>query len=54
MLSSLALRPAAVESLWKLPFLASLVLPIFIFVLTAMWTAKVRLEVATVKNNRLV
>lgn len=42
MLGSLAFRPATVQSWWKLPFLSSLLLPIFIFLLTAMRAAELR------------
>jgi Glycosyltransferase family 87 len=42
MLGSLVLPPATIQSWWKLPFITGLVLPIFLFVLTAIWTAKLR------------
>jgi hypothetical protein len=52
MLESIFVPPATVQRLWKLPFLASLMLPILMFVLTAAWAIATRqgrvLERATI------
>jgi hypothetical protein len=42
LLASLTARPEAVQSWWKLPFLTSLVLPIFIFALSVILAAQLR------------
>lgn len=47
MLGSLVLPPVVIQGWWKLPFVASLVMPIFIFVLTAIWSARLRFTPAS-------
>jgi hypothetical protein len=51
-LASFVLRPQLVESWWKAPFLASLVLPIFIFVLAALWMVQLRVNPRTADADR--